>query len=197
MFASSDPRAYRSPRRFGTLLALLALVVAGLLLASQGGRVTDASSVTPAALHTGAVSCGATGFVPDDSDVTYTLGSGHWRYLTGSSIAHFSCEVSLPNKAVVTRVRFTLADFDATAQVSGCRLDRRSLATSTAANAEVLAAVHATGTSAQPGSVQLTDSTIAHATISNTGYWYTLECALGAGPNVGIYGASISYTTSS
>ena len=197
MFTSSDPRSLASPRRLVTLLTLLALVVGGLLLAPQGGRVTDASSVAPAALHTGAVSCGETGFVPDDSETAYTIGSGHWRYWQGGGSSRFSCGVTLPNKAVVTRVQFTLADFDATREVSGCRLARRSLAPSTAANIQILASVHATGISANLGTVRLTDSSIAHATVSNTAYWYTLECDLGFGPNVGIYGGSVSYTTSS
>ena len=159
--------------------------------------MTDASSAAPAATHTGALSCGATGFLPDDSGTGYTLGSGHWRYWTGGGSSHFSCNVTLPNKAVLTKVQFTLADFDAAAQVSGCKLARRSLSPSTAADVEVLASVPATGISAHAGSVRLTDSTIAHATVSDTGYWYTLECNLGFGADVGIYGASISYTTSS
>ena len=62
---------------------------------------------------------------------------------------------------------------------------------------DVLAAVHATGVSAQPGAVRISDSSIAHATISNTGYWYTLDCDLGFGSDVGVYGASISYSTGS
>jgi len=197
MFASSDPRSFASPRRLVTLLALIALVVGVMLVTPQAGRVTDASSVTPAVLHTGVISCGENGFLPEDSGTGYTVGSGHWRYWTGGGSSRFSCGVTLPNKAVVTRVQFTLADFDATREVSGCRLARHSLSPSTAANIEVLAAVHATGVSAHTGTVRLTDSTIAHATVSNTGYWYTLDCNLGFGADVGIYGASISYTTRS
>ena len=195
MFAASGLASFSSPRRMVTLLVLLALVAAALLLVPQAGRVTDAQSVTPTALHTGTVSCGTTGFVPDDSGSGYTIGSGHWMYWTGGGSSHFACPVTLPNKAVVTKVQFTVADFDATRQMSGCRLARRSLSASTAADIDVLAAVHATGISAQPGSVRLTDSTIHHATVNNTGYWYTLECVVGFGAQVGLYGASITYTT--
>jgi hypothetical protein len=186
MHAPFQPWSFASPRRLVVFLAVLALIVAGLLLAPPAGRVTDASSAGPAATHTGALSCGATGFLPDDSGTGYTIGSGHWRYWTGGGGSHFSCDATLPNKAMVTKVQFTLADFDAAAQVSGCKLARRSLAPSTAADIEVLASVPATGISAHAGSVRLTDSTIAHATISDTGYWYTLECSLGFGANVGI-----------
>ena len=105
MFASFGLRSFASPRRLVSLFVLLALVASALLLAPQAGRVTDAQSVTPTALHTGVVSCGTTGFLPADSASGYTIGSGHWMYWTGGGSSYFSCPVTLPNKSVVTKVQ--------------------------------------------------------------------------------------------
>ena len=104
--------------------------------------------------------------------------------------------MELPDRAVVTKVQFTLFDTDASQEVSFCNLARHSITASTAGNPDVMASVAATGAAAKPGVVRRTDTSIAFATVHNASFSYQLECALGLGIDVGIYGANVTYTIS-
>jgi hypothetical protein len=197
----SNPSALssmRSPRRLLAACAAVGLVVGALLVPPVAARVAGLGPTPKTAGQTRTTTCGAMAFKPIDSGVDY-VGSGSGKYLYRSGAAFdstFICPVELPDRAVVTKVQFTLFDSDASQEVSFCNLHRNSITVATAGNPDVMASVTATGAVAKPGLVRRTDTSIAFATIHNASFSYQLECALGLGIGVGIYGATVSYTIS-
>jgi hypothetical protein len=199
-------------------LRSLALVFAGVALGGSlvppvTARVTGADGVVPATTYTRAVSCQGLNFHPIDSTTGYAYDNSNnsqllyraygYQTFTGGSdhgSGFFECDPGLPNKAVVTRLRFTLLDNDTFAEVRYCGLFRSGL-TPADTTYDVLASFATTGmahASATP--VRLTKTVIAHATVDNTRWAYWLSCQINVPETnsnmAGIYGADVTYTIS-
>jgi hypothetical protein len=178
----------------GVAIFLIGIIVGSVLVSPVAARVTGAGNVVPATTYTRTTSCHALNFHPIDSDTRYK-NSGTLLASVTSASSFFLCDPGLPNKATVTRVRFTLFDGDSSSVVELCGLDRAGLATTTAASFQQLAAVPSTGTNAGPGTVRLSTTSINYATVDNTRFAYWLQCQI-SGPSAGIYGADVTYTIS-
>lgn len=188
-------------RMWRPVLPLLVGVALGAtLLAPVVARDTRPSTGTDAAItttYTRSVSCAGLNWYPTDSE-TFYANDGPLRYSAGlGGTRVFRCDPGLPNKAVVTKVQFTLRDFDPGGQVHGCGLVRSGLTTATATSFQGLATVPAT-TDEGSEIVRLTDSSIKFDAIDNAKFGYWLECVIaGSNAYVGIYGADVIYTISS
>jgi hypothetical protein len=180
----------------------MALVFAGVLLGGSVGAPVIAKVVRPteladstaqATIHTRTLSCSGIGFTA----ISSTVESANYGALRGGEGFH-TCSLSLPHKATVTRVRFTVYDIALLQEVRNCALVRVALAASPTPTLEVMASVPATGINPYPGIVRLTDTTISKAYVDNTKWGYFLQCepTYNSG-NVGIYGADVTYTISS
>lgn len=191
-----------SPARI--LRPVLTLVVGAAfgatLLAPVSARYTSPSAGSQAVMattYTRSASCAGLNWYPTDSQTGYT-NDGPLRVSTtlSSGKGVFRCDPGLPNRAVVTKVQFTLRDADLDYRVHGCGLVRSGLTIATATSFEQLATVP--DTFGAPGIVRPSDSTIEFGTIDNARFGYWLECVIaGDDPSVGIYGADVIYTISS
>lgn len=179
-----------------SLLVLTALVCGALIVPATSQAVTTT--------YTRSASCAGADFYPTDSRTAYD-NVGTLRVLRiGNTTNHgsgvFRCDPALPNGAVVTKVQFT-AELEQGFGVGDCALRRSGLTTATAATAQDLGRV-SFGTSVTTGTVRLTDSSIANATIDNANWGYWLECSFtdlwpwDQTPTSGLFGADVTYTIS-
>lgn len=179
------------------------LFVAGMVAA--GTSISIAAPVTPAATQTRVTSCSGLDFHPIASQTGFNWsGGGLYRTDTnGSHYGFFLCEPQLPNKATVTRVRFTVRDGDTVGQIRYCSLYRQGITTSSADDdSQIMADAGDTDMAGTPGYVRLSDSSIAHATVDHANYVYWLQCQINfsAGNStsaVQIFGADVTYRISS
>jgi hypothetical protein len=168
-----------------TFFLAAGIAVGALLAPTFGGNGAEAVTT-----YTRAVSCPGLAWWPVNSDIEYFAHGTERRSNTNS--AYFVCNASLPHKAVVTRVRFTLHD-SAGGNVNACALVRVGLSTATAGTAQLMAAV---GTTTNVDIQRLDDTTISYATVDNANYAYYLQCQINLDVNEdlqGIYGADITY----
>jgi hypothetical protein len=168
-----------------TLLLAAGIAIGALLAPASGGGAKAVTEIT----YTRAVSCPGLAWWPVNSYTVYhSLGT---RRRSSTDGAYFVCNASLPHKAVVTRVRFTLFD-NAEGNVNACALVRVGLTTTTATTAQLMAAV---GTTTNVGIQRLVDTTISYATVDNNNYAYYLQCQINTDYFVeGIHGADIQFT---
>lgn len=162
------------------------------------------------ALPTGAVttktfSCPGWSFMPF-AGVDYSM-VGNSRVVsagvTGAQPTIFTCNAALPHGATVTSASFMMVDWSSSAEVRDCKLMRTGLQVgyTQGGSADVLASVTGTGGATKLGDVRFTDSTITNGKVNNNRYAYVLSCVIepsGGGPDVpwvGLYGASVVYTT--
>ena len=116
---------------------------------------------------------------------------------------YFLCDPALPNKAVVTKVQFTLIDQSAFAEVRFCALFRSPLATGLSDDEpQLMAQVPATGTDFNSGLVRKGTTAISNAAIDNSRWAYWLQCQISfpdgsVSDRAGIAGVSVTYTISS
>jgi len=173
-----------------TFLLAAGIAIGALLAPAVGG---GAQAITT---YTRTASCSALGgFHPIDSNTKYGYASTTRLYYLGVGSSFFLCDPGLPNKAVVTKVRFTIYDYSASAEVRNCALVRSGLTPTTAESLQVLASVPATGASYysdQP--LRPSDTSISYATIDNGNFAYWLQCEFSANTSaLGLYGADITY----
>jgi hypothetical protein len=167
--------------------------LAGLLVMPTAQAATG-SSVGKAAVQTRAVSCHGYDFVGLDGGSAQNaafdgVGRTGWGW--------YGCHLDLPNRATITRVRFSVYDKSTTASVDYCSLWRSPLMATAAHQAQSMADVTETGYPQKPGNIRKTDSTIAHPVIDNLNYVYRLQCEIADGDAIkhtGIYGADVMYT---
>jgi len=184
----------------------LALIIVGALLgalfvgpvAARYLGIGSPSDRVSAAIQTRTASCAGLSFYPTDSATGYA-NDGTLRFKSsyeGIGTGVFRCDPGLPNKAVVTKVQFTLRDATFRGGVYRCGLVRSGLTVATATSYQTLASVP--DTFEAPGIVRFTDSSILLGTIDNAKFGYWLECQVaGEDASVGIYGADVIYTISS
>ena len=169
------------PARPAFLLAA-GIAIGALLAPAFGG---GAQAVTT---YTRAVSCQGINFQPITDTTGYDL-FGTRRIANNSG--YFVCNPNLPNKAVVTKVRFTLFDDKNGGNVNDCALVRAGLTAATVDTTQVMAAF---GTTNDSGLQRMSDTSISYPTIDNLNYAYYLQCQINpSGYNEGIYGADITY----
>ena len=172
--------------------AAVACALGAVVLMPLTARVADAA-VEGAAVQTRIVSCAGSGFYPA-SDVTYAT-EGTVR--ESEAYTTLRCAISLPHRAVVTRVRFTLHDGSSSGVVGPCSLKRVGLALATATTEQTMASVPATDQLDYSGLKRPVDTSISYATIDNGNYAYWLECTVNSSPLQGIVGADVTFTISS
>ena len=192
----------------GRIALPAALFIAGLLAASALSSGAGAAPAVASSALTRVASCNAFNFHPINSQTSYDW-SGRWLYRsTKGGDGWFVCDPNLPNKATVTRVRFTVRDNSPFVDFQYCGLARSGLTASDAPSGDAVAMgmVQDTGMSDTPGTVRRSDSTISVATIDESNFTYWLQCriALADGDldifmakNAGIIGADVTYTISS
>jgi hypothetical protein len=182
----------------------VALFVAGMVAA---GTSISVAAPTPAAAttHTRVTSCAGLDFHPITSDTSYDWdGGGVWRKPDSGDQrdGFFLCDPQLPDKAVVTRLRFTVVDDTLRAQVRFCALYRQAITVSGANDpAQLMANAGGTDMAGRPGVVRLNTSTIHRATIDHASYGYYLQCQINFQPGFAaetqIIGADVTYRISS
>lgn len=187
----------------GRIAQSASLFIAGLLAASALSSNAVAAPASVASTLTRTTSCAAMNFYAVDTDTDFGFRKGvRVRYFENGS-GYFLCDPNLPNKATVTKVRFTVVDGSDVAEMRYCALVRKSLSPGAFADdPQVLAEVRTTGMSAKPGAVRLTDSTISRATIDESTYGYWLQCQINfldsnSTDGAGIIGADVTYKISS
>jgi hypothetical protein len=162
--------------------------------------------VLPASIQSRATSCQGLNFHPNNSTTTYDWNNavGEYLYRTDGGQAndhdgYFLCDPGLPQRAVVTKVQFTLYDNAPHAEIRYCALYRTGLSAATADDApQLMAVVPSTGMADLPGVVRKTTTSIAHPTIDNANWSYRLQCQINSDPSwassyAGIYGAATTY----
>jgi hypothetical protein len=178
--------------------------VACMLLA----QATVSIAANPAApltsvTYTRVTSCAGMNFHPINSATNYIFIDPMLSRWNDEGDGWFLCDPHLPNKAVVTKVRFTVFDDLDRINIVYCGLVRTSLGTGSG-GAQAMAVVNATGMSATPGTVRPSTSAISNATIDEASFAYWLQCQIifGTGLNNtaghnGIIGADVTYRISS
>lgn len=193
--------------QFSALARVVRPAVMVVLGAVIGAGATPAIAAlhgpSPAVTQSRSLSCQGRNFHSIDGDVTYTM-YGNMMVQTlfgGSAPAAFVCDVTLPNKALVTKVQFTVNAKSLTSStLDQCGLFRAGLGPTTANTTEPLGVLATVGSNA--GLVRRATTTIAHATVDSTNYAYWLQCVIGPSTNishdyVGIFGADVVYSISS
>jgi hypothetical protein len=188
----------------GRLLRPVTLLAAGMLL-SQATLSIAAPTTTAATTLTRMTNCASYDFRPIDSQTDFIWHNRTVYRTTDEGDGYFLCDADLPNKATVTKVRFTVRDVDDRINVRYCALVRQSLMTAESAN-HVMAVVSETGMTATPGVVRRSDTSISRATVDLEDYAYVLQCQIQfhadlfnylKSPPTGIIGAVVTYRISS
>lgn len=178
------------------------LLAAGVVL-GQGALAIAARTSPQATTQTRTASCAGLDFQPLESRSEHSW-DGRWRYQTSfKGNGWYFCAAHLPDRAVVTKVSFTLRDVTDAESIKWCSLVRSSLVAADN-RIEAMATVPETGMAARPGNVRRTDSTVTSSTIDNTKWAYSYQCQIVYGPieqttdaQAGIGGASATYRISS
>ena len=171
------------------------LVAAGMAVGALLAPAFGTGGAQALTTYTRTASCPALGgFHPISSDTSYGYIATKLLWL-GAGPAFFLCDPGLPNKAIVTKVRFTILDDTAFGEIQNCALVRSGLTPTTAQSVQVLASVPSTGvpfTSALP--LRPSDTSISYATIDNANFAYWLQCELPyTNSQIGLFGADVTY----
>lgn len=175
----------------GAAIFLIGILVGATLVAPVAADVSGRGAVVPATTYTRSASCAGLDFYPTDSTVAY-YSNGDRRYNTGSG-GTFRCHLDLPNRAVVTKVQFTLYDTDSFGDVHNCQLDRLGLVATSVVRQTMANIPNSVGLS---GVGRFTDASIAYATVNDAQFGYWLQCDLNPDSALGIYGADVIYAIS-
>jgi hypothetical protein len=103
-------------RRYIVLIPVAVALVVALTLAGLSG----VDQAVAQAVQTRAVSCAGFGFKPIHSDTTYQWFGRHLYRTSSAGDGWFMCAASLPHRATVTRVRFTLKDIHENVSLEFC-----------------------------------------------------------------------------
>jgi hypothetical protein len=174
------------------------LLVLGVF--AVGALTAPAPSQATTTTYTRTASCAGLDFYPTDSATDYANYATLRVRTSNAGTGVFRCDPGLPNRAVVTKVLFTLEDGSVSGNVGPCSLVRSGLTIAGAKVAVQMASVPETGQYVYPGTVRPADTTIVSPTIDNSLYGYWLECSTwgyGGGPLFGFYGATVTYTITS
>jgi len=189
---------------FGRIARPTTMFIVGLLAASAISSSVVAAPAAVSSTLTRTASCAGMNFHPIDSRTTYRWEGRMLYRFDGQGDGWFLCDPNLPNKATVTRIRFTVRDVLNQIDVRYCGLVRSGLGTSGGAPV-AMGVIENTGLAAAPGIVRRSDSSISSATIDQTAYAYWLQCQIHFGAGLGelggpygaIIGAEVTYRISS
>lgn len=183
-------------RRAGLLLLIVSATSVLTGAAVAGSPVRRAAPLAGTS-QIRSVSCHAFDFRPVDGSTGYDY-AGEKRIRVGTSgSGFFTCSPGLPDRAVVTKVQFSIWDGSGSSQVRFCGLYRSGLTSLTADSYQELAALPGTGLAQAPGFARLTDTSIKNAAVDTTRFAYWLQCNLEqAGQSLGLFGADVVYTIS-
>ena len=172
-------------------------LAAGIAIGALLAPTFDGGEAQAVTTYTRTTSCSALGgFHPIDSNTKYAYAATTRLYYVGVGSSFFLCDPGLPNKAVVTKVRFTIFDNSVNGEVRNCALVRSGLTPTTAESLQVLASVPATGVPFYSGGPPLrpSDTSISYATIDNANFAYWLQCEFSENTSaLGLYGADVTY----
>jgi hypothetical protein len=175
-----------------------------MLLAQVVGGAAIASPSTPqATVQTRAVSCNGLNFHPIESATSYTWSDAAIIRNNLPGDGFFVCDVALPHRATVTKVRFTVYDDSDRYGVRYCGLVRRaSDPRRIAEGAQDVAGAPETGAAARPRTVRLTATPVSgRAVVDNLKYSYYLQCQFEFDTNskylLRLYSGDVTYTISS
>lgn len=129
--------------------------------------------------------CDPTGMVPYSSGQTWNNGV---NYSTSSGF--MACSVAVPHGATITKLSGVLFDSEEAANVS-CDLLRRNLF-APFGNTSTMATI-ATSVPDLPGSIRVTDTTVANGQVDNDNYSYSVLCS-GGSTFLGTGGMVVTYT---
>jgi hypothetical protein len=186
-------------RRAGTLRAVVLVVSVSAASAFAMGVATNSFAVraasSPSAVQTRSVSCGAFGFVPVDSATNADYFNSKRIRAGTSGSGFFTCNPGLADRAVVTKVQFSVWDGSGSSQMKFCGLYRSGLGgASSAETVQEMASFPGTGIARAPGFARLTDTSIHNSTVNTRSYVYWLQCNIEqAGQSLGLYGADVEY----
>jgi hypothetical protein len=152
-------------------------LVAGMLLAQTTISITT-SPTTAATMQTRVSSCAGYVFQPLDSQtfVGYTPEGVRYGATNEGGSGIFVCDPKLPNRAVVSSIRFVLWDDTASGEVTDCGLYRTGTTDSSAPRVVRMGLTPATGLNARRGRIAVSDSTISSATVNTSSWAYWLQC---------------------
>jgi hypothetical protein len=173
---------------------LLGVTIVGPVAAGVGERSAHSFITEQATTQSRSVSCSSTGFFPLDSDTSYE-NYGVVRSAERGDIMR--CEIALPHRAVVTRVRFTLWDNNASGSVGPCALKRMDLVAATTGVEQTMASVAATGVGPTPGKTRVSAPSITSPAVDDSRYVYWLQCQVDGTPFTGVYGADVTFNITS
>ena len=157
------------------VLRPVALLAAGMLLGQAALSIT--SPTTAATMQSRTSSCAGYAFQPLDSDTYAGYLAQGVRYgapRSGSGI--FVCDPKLPNRAVVTSIRFVLWDESPEGEIQGCGLYRTGTTGSGAPRVVTMGRTPSTGLDARPRRITVSDRTIQSATVNTSSWGYWLQC---------------------
>jgi hypothetical protein len=154
-------------------------------------NLDSASFLQGATVYTRHFSCAGMTFQAPSSTAGYSSVTPSYVFPTTGGI-EVGCNVVIPDGATVTRVDFTVRDFDATDNVDPCLMIRTNMATSIGTGAITMGSASTTG---DTGAQRLSDTTISSAVMDNADFSYFLACVLeGSDNDIGLYGANVTYT---
>jgi hypothetical protein len=174
------------------VLCLGIVLGAALVGPVMAGHGTKASA---AATQARAVSCHAFDFHPLSSGIAFEVTDDAYIWKKSPESATFACGIELPQRAIVTKVQFTVWDDDDEDRLDDCSLRESGLPAISAAGIHTIAEVVTPSDNQMPGTVRVSTTDIDNGTINNIAWAYYLQCTFvgnGLG-SVGIYGADVQF----
>lgn len=149
----------------------------GVMLLTQA-TVSITSPTTAATMQSRTSSCAGYAFQPLDSDTYAGFTPEGVRYgaTTGGGSGIFICDPKLPNRAVVTSIRFVLWDDTSSGEITDCGLYRTGTTDSSGPRVVRMGLAPATGLNARRGRIAVSDSTISSATVNTSSWAYWFQC---------------------
>lgn len=187
----------------GRALRPAILLAAGILI-GQGAFAIAAPATPAATTQTRIASCSGFDLHPIDNRTTEAW-DGRVKYRRNKDDdGWFMCNPTLPHRAGVTKVLFTVKDGDNNIDLQYCGPMRIPLTTTGEARA-VGMATSGTGMANEPGILRASTTAITFATVDNGLFAYTLQCHIVFGYQLveigggyaGIIGADVTYRISS
>jgi len=176
------------------------VIAAAVIGATALSPVNARDRSTPGAATVHHWSCPSTGWVPMDSTTDYSIENVHRMVNSPNGSGYMACVPDLPDRAVVTKVQFSINDVSIVSELRYCALLRQDLTVAGFDQYQEVAQIDPTGPAATPGALRRADSSIQNARVDQGRYGYWLQCQFHYGqnalfdPGIALFGATISYT---
>jgi len=165
------------------------LILLGVLVGVLLGPAFQPAPTSAVTTYARSWSCQGADFLPVESGILYgTDSTSSLRWGSGE----FQCDADIPNKATVTKVRFTVLNNGGMhGKIYYCYLGRTHLEPASVGSIDYLATV---GSPTSAGAQRLVNNSPLLATIDRSKYAYFLRCSISGTSDEGIYGADVTYT---